>query len=1045
MSVEPIRVVILGGGPAALTAAWELTDPKQNNAYDVTVYQLGWRLGGKCASGRNRESHDRIEEHGLHLFFGYYDNAFEILGGVYEELASQGNQKYKTIYDALVPSQNVTLCELDGSGWDTWSVKIPDLPGLPGKGQPPDMWQAFLHCLNIISHVFSRFPIGHPEGKKTAHGAEPHWWNRLAGIPFAKIDHLFASGGRAAFSIAKAFAESLVSPHQQNDQERHSRLISLLEEAWQSIEHLWEKDGFDTWWCELEKDLRRLYIILDLAFTVGLGALRSGFFFDHHKAVAKLNQLNFRTWLKEQGAKQVTIDSAMVRALYDLTFAYPDGDHNSQGDLAAGSTVAGLFNMVLYQGSFLWKMRAGTGDIIAAPLYKALLSRGVRFEFFSKVTDLVPSMFQDQIETVKISRQVQLNDPEYHPLFNCKGLDCWPSEPDYSQIVEGKKLKKEKIDLESHWTKWVDTGKPIELQYGEDFDVIVLGIPVGALGDICPQIIKQKAEWRAMVQNVKTVQTQSIQLLFNGNGNSLGTLPVGTVIGASDSSPLDAAADISEVLVAETWPDGGPKHLSILSGAMPGPGAAPPKSAHDYPKEAQSMVMDTTMEFCDTGAPVLWPKIADANGFDWNALWAASGQDGSQRLASQYMRANIDPGQRYTLSVAGSAAHRLRTDESGYYNLYLTGDWTDNPGNLGGFESTVMSGRLASRAISGFPKRIARVPNDSTYYNMRAPYKNPHELPVFVEYDGMQTFPGPFSFKNVKMWSFFLQGDYAKLQALAKRIFNTPSNNAVSYVPLSKMIMMTFMDITDASSRYNTQVTGAYEREVAFWVFLGREETPGSRNIVNLGGFTPFLIINNPLGYIEGRDVWGYMKQQGHVKLPSADPPSSEFVVDAYGVANNPFTEPWKYRHLLTVKPVAGSKPAKGTAWKGLEAGVKEIKKALFDGQPGLEPTWQFADNLLEDFLQKKMRQVFLKQFRDVADPERACYQAITEASMKVSSVQGITIEQPHEMIVEDLFNTALVDTLGISPRINLPFGLHFTMDMSLENGKVLWKAGGET
>jgi uncharacterized protein with NAD-binding domain and iron-sulfur cluster len=45
------RIVILGGGPAAMAAAFELTDrPDWQDRYEVTIYQMGWRLGGKCAS-----------------------------------------------------------------------------------------------------------------------------------------------------------------------------------------------------------------------------------------------------------------------------------------------------------------------------------------------------------------------------------------------------------------------------------------------------------------------------------------------------------------------------------------------------------------------------------------------------------------------------------------------------------------------------------------------------------------------------------------------------------------------------------------------------------------------------------------------------------------------------------------------------------------------------------------------------------------------------------------------------------------------------------
>ena len=76
---KAIKVAILGGGMAAMTAAFELTDPSLHGKYEVTVYQLGWRLGGKGASGRDINNHDRILEHGLHVWLGCYENSFHIM------------------------------------------------------------------------------------------------------------------------------------------------------------------------------------------------------------------------------------------------------------------------------------------------------------------------------------------------------------------------------------------------------------------------------------------------------------------------------------------------------------------------------------------------------------------------------------------------------------------------------------------------------------------------------------------------------------------------------------------------------------------------------------------------------------------------------------------------------------------------------------------------------------------------------------------------------------------------------------------------------
>jgi uncharacterized protein with NAD-binding domain and iron-sulfur cluster len=68
------RIAVLGGGVSALTAAYELSHPRQQDQFKLTVYQLGWRLGGKCASGRDLDPEQgmRIKEHGPHVLFGFY-------------------------------------------------------------------------------------------------------------------------------------------------------------------------------------------------------------------------------------------------------------------------------------------------------------------------------------------------------------------------------------------------------------------------------------------------------------------------------------------------------------------------------------------------------------------------------------------------------------------------------------------------------------------------------------------------------------------------------------------------------------------------------------------------------------------------------------------------------------------------------------------------------------------------------------------------------------------------------------------------------------
>ncbi|MEL6744162.1 MAG: FAD-dependent oxidoreductase [Pseudomonadota bacterium] len=76
---------------------------------------------------------------------------------------------------------------------------------------------------------------------------------------------------------------------------------------------------------------------------------------------------------------------------------------------------------------------------------------------------------------------------------------------------------------------------------------------------------------------------------------------------------------------------------------------------------------------------------------------------GVARFDQQFWRANIDPNERYTQSPPGSTACRIKAWETGYSNLVFAGDWAYTGLNVGSVEGTVMSGRLASHAVTAYP------------------------------------------------------------------------------------------------------------------------------------------------------------------------------------------------------------------------------------------------------------------------------------------------------------------------------------------------------
>jgi uncharacterized protein with NAD-binding domain and iron-sulfur cluster len=127
------RIAILGGGVGSLSTAFALTSqPDWQQRYEITIYQVGWRLGGKGASGRNREKdkQHRVEEHGFHVWLGFYDNAFKMIKETYAELAFTTGP-LRTWQDAFKKHSLIVLEEQHNGERKRWLVDFPTGPREP--------------------------------------------------------------------------------------------------------------------------------------------------------------------------------------------------------------------------------------------------------------------------------------------------------------------------------------------------------------------------------------------------------------------------------------------------------------------------------------------------------------------------------------------------------------------------------------------------------------------------------------------------------------------------------------------------------------------------------------------------------------------------------------------------------------------------------------------------------------------------------------------------------------------------------------------------
>ena len=647
MGSDRRRIAILGGGMAGLAAAWRLSDPEGEPA-EVTVYQRGWRLGGKGASSRGPNG--RIEEHGLHVWLGFYDNAFRLLRSCYQELDRPSTDPACPIQDwrdAFVPASSIGLGRPDETDPSVWLAQFPENDRLPGGAidagelSAVDFLERGLVLVGRLGVSLDSDPAAPPRAVLTSSPEHPGLASN-GSSPGAELFQGARSGLRAVAGNGVAA-------------ERSSEFVELMLTMLRGT-------------------------VADRLTVRGYHAI------DH---------LDLRDWLERHGASQRALSSPLVRGHYDLSFAYEDGDP-ARPRFPAGLALHLTMRMFLdYKGAMFWKMRAGMGDVVFAPLYQALRRRGVRFRFFHRLDQLHLAPDGRSVRAVSLGRQANVAGDDYDPLVRIHGLPVFADRPDLAQLDAGEELLGH--DLESQSCSWPDAGR-VTLSAGRDYDALVLAVSVGMVPHTCGELLDASERWRSMVDRVGTVGTQAFQTWLRADERSLGwRAAAATVTGCGE--PFDTFSSQSQTLSFEDWPDG-ERPLTATSFC-----AALPEAAIRTGADPREVVRANAVRFLESRSPMLWPGAVGADGgFRWELLCGATDSaaaSGQERFRSQYWRANIDPSDRYVQSLPGTDRHRLPADGSGFDNLFLAGDWIDSGLNAGCIEAATLGGLQAANAIDG--------------------------------------------------------------------------------------------------------------------------------------------------------------------------------------------------------------------------------------------------------------------------------------------------------------------------------------------------------
>lgn len=683
------RVLVLGSGPAGLSAAQALSAPGVRDSFDVTVIDVGWRSGGKCTSGRYGPE-QRLELNGTHYIFGCYDNAVDLIRLAYEELNAAGDFRSGRFEDQLLPRNRLIIKQFFKGNWTSWTLDVPPNGLRPGTAEsrlnPWDILE------RLVKHLFGIWDGSRALAELTRTPLKP---DSLLETVEAKIGGILRG---VADSHPLQYFRSLL------DKATSSRDMGTLSLVLRSFRH-W------LWWLvkdlvEDHLELTRLWILADTVVTLTVGLIEDGGF--EVGGLDRLDRFELREWLERWGATDITVWSPLVMTWYDSVAAYEDGDPQRPNMSASIAIKAWVMALVFYRGSLAYQLARELGESLVAPVVQMLKNRGVKFRYFTRVWDIVPQ--GKAIGEIQIEEQVQLRsgDPcSYQPFayLRVPGQDgairVWPGEPDQTQIAtpDAKGL-----DTDNFYAPAPPGGRTMRtLRQGVDFDLVVFAMPGPTARFYCQKLLSNPA-WQGMVNNTAFSETQSLRLYHRQTVAEMG-LPGPPSIVSAYAQPFTTWEDAGQLAAFENWPaDEKPQAVSTIYGSLPSPLVPPGPEDVGYPARQQAVVDANALQFCRHDVGPLWPcatSVENPIGIDWNTLIDPLNRQGEARLKFQDIKANVGPVAGYTRGPAGGLSTRLPAGKTDFDNLFVAGDWSRNGVDVGSIEGAVISGILCAADVTG--------------------------------------------------------------------------------------------------------------------------------------------------------------------------------------------------------------------------------------------------------------------------------------------------------------------------------------------------------
>jgi len=300
----------------------------------------------------------------------------------------------------------------------------------------------------------------------------------------------------------------------------------------------------------------------------------------------------------------------------------------------------------------------------------------------------------------------------------------------------------------------------------------------------------------------------------------------------------------------------------------------------------------------------------------------------------------------------------------------------------------------------------------------------------------------PFDADKVKFYGFMLAADGQALQNICDKYLNHPSGGQVDFRPLAPMVMLVFCSLGKLQSSNPPDHDKGWfsENEAAFWLL-----TINTKN-GDLRWFHPYMMVDNAHAFAMGRELYGFPKSMGQCIIPDDPQSATKFSARTHVFKKFTPNTAESEEEVIAVKRLKKNTPLRKSA----------MHHSFF--HTVRQFAWEYLkDRLHSDTLLHKVGvkeimhslvsipMIFLKQFRDVEDASKACYQSLVEvdAQLKFNPLpRGGLLYGDYTVTINSFASHPFQSDFGFTASKLDPLTCFWCLfNFHMGNGKEIWRA----